>query len=108
MQKDAFPVKRTVYIGTWCDDKYISKALKKESFRKLESVNFDGKKFELGFSKEFEYKPKKQFIEISKKKHSFSTKKDIKQFLTKNPATATWTILEAIEFPDRWLVFLVK
>ena len=108
MPKDTFPVKRTVYIGTWCDDKYISNALKKESFRKLESVSFDGKKFELTFSKEYDFKPKKRILLLSKKKHSFLTKKDIRLFVAKEVSTKTWNILEIFEFPNNWLVFLTR
>ena len=108
MPKDAFPIKKTVYISTRNYDIFISKALKSECFRKLESVNFDGKKFEMNFSKEYDYKPKKQFIQFSKKNHSLLTKKDVCMFLEKYDYTKTWTVLEVFEFPNNWLVFLTK
>ena len=108
MPKDAFPVKKTVYISTRNFDKFISKALKSECFRKLESVNFDGKKFEMIFSKEYDHRPKKQFVQFSKENHSFSTKEDVSLFLAKYDYTKAWTVLEIFEFPKNWLIFLTK
>ena len=105
MPKDLNPVKRLVYIGTQYDDKYVSKALKREGFRKLLAVNYDGNNVELSFSGEFDYKPKKRVLQLSKKKHK---EEDIKIILEKESSTETWKVLETIEFPNKWLVFLTK
>lgn len=108
MHRDSYPVKRLVYIGTQYDDKFISRELKKEGFRKLEAVKYDGNNVELTFSEEMDYKPKKRVLQLSKKKHPKIDKKNISILLSKESSTETWNILETIEFPTKWLVFLTK
>ena len=108
VHKDSNPVKRLVYIGTQYDDKYVSRELKKEGYRQLTSVKFDGNNVELTFSREFDYKPKKRVLQLSKKKHPNIKKRDINNFLEKEKSSETWEILETIEFPNKWLIFLTR
>lgn len=108
MHKDSNPVKRLVYIGTQYDDKYVSRELKKEGYRQLTSVKFDGNNVELTFSREYDYKPKKRVLQLSKKKHPNIKKRDINNFLEKEKSSETWEILETIEFPNKWLIFLTR
>ena len=111
MHKDSNPVKRLVYVGTQYDDKYISRELKKEGFRELEAVKLDGNNIELAFSGELNYKPKKRVIQFSKKKHSNLENSLKKLFLNETsskPFSKAWKILEIIEFPNKWLVFLTE
>lgn len=108
MPKDSYPVKRLVYIGTQYDDKFIARELKREGYRRLESVKYDGNNVELTFSGELDYKPKKRVLQLSKKKHPNLNLKAILLILLKESSAETWNILETIEFPTKWLVFLTK
>ena len=108
MPKDLNPIKHLVYIGTQYDDKFISRELKKAGYRKLESVRFDGRNVELSFSGELDYKPKKRVLQLSKKNYPNFKEEDINALLSKESSTTTWNILETIEFPTKWLVFLTK
>ena len=111
MPKDTNHVKRIVYIGTQYDDKFIAKTLKEEGFRRLISVTFnkENQSVELSFSEELDYKPRKRVLQISKKKHqNIRNELDIISFLANEKSTKCWTILEAMEFPKKWLVFLTE
>lgn len=111
MPKDTNHVKRIVYIGTQYDDKFIAKTLKEEGFRRLISVTFnkENQSVELSFSEELDYKPRKRVLQLSKKKHpDIVTEREIINFLAKEQTLQNWTILEAMEFPRKWLVFLTE
>lgn len=112
MPKDTNNVKRLVYIGTQYDDKIISQALKRDGFRRLVSVRYDEESrqtIELSFSEELDYKPRKRVVQISKKKHKdIHTEYDIISFINKEKSMKKWTILENIEFPQKWLIFLTE
>lgn len=97
-------IKRHVPVGSQSDEKLISRELRKESYRQLTDVFFDGRNIVLVFGEDSYLKKKNRVIQLSKKKHK--TEKDVSEMMKKENANNTWKILKILEFSEKWLVFL--
>lgn len=111
---------RYVDIGLQNDEKEIAKILKKEPFRRLESVKLLKERIQLTFSKKKLSEDGQNFVRFRKRVLQIS-KKDLDDvnkriiYILENeqkPAFTTrhhktWNRLEVIELKDKWLVFFV-